>query len=679
MPTNNKPNRLIAEKSPYLLQHAYNPVDWYPWAEEAFEKAKKENKPVFVSIGYSTCHWCHVMAHESFEDEEVADLLNERFVSIKVDREERPDIDSVYMTVCQALTGHGGWPLSVFLTADQKPFYAGTYFPKTSRYGQPGFMDVLHSIASQYQEDPERIINAGDHIVTALNKAGEASEAIHAETLTKTYTHFKSTFDSEYGGFGQEPKFPSPHQLMFLLRYSRLHNEPEAVKMVEKTLDAMAQGGIRDHLGGGFARYSIDREWLVPHFEKMLYDQALLMVAYSEAYQVTKNPEYEVVVAEIFRYVSRELTDADGGFYSAEDADSEGVEGKFYVWHPDEVFDVLGDEEGALFCDVYDITTHGNFEGANIPHLIQVSMSDLAESYKLSVHDLELKLSASREKLFNYREERIHPHKDDKILTSWNGMMIAALATAYQTFQNSAYLEAAERAFLFLETHLRVGDEWMARYRDGEVKYKGYLDDYAFMLWAADALYEATYNIGYLIKMKTWAIEMTARFWDNESFGFYLSNDQSELFIRPKDDYDGAIPSGNSVAALMLFKLARRTGNLDYEMFVDKMFNRFGAEVNRYPMGHTFFLSVYMLAKKGTKELVVLTKSGSQFQDRSKWQTGFHPEVIELIGDRDSLIEVASFTKDFILLEEQATFYLCENYVCQRPTTDWDHLVKSLL
>jgi uncharacterized protein len=618
------------------------------------------------------------MAHESFEDKEVADLLNERFVSIKVDREERPDIDSVYMNVCQALTGHGGWPLSVFLTPDQKPFYAGTYFPKTSRYGQPGFMDVLHSLSSQYQEDPERILNAGEQIVSALNKAGEESEAIHADTLSKTYEHFKSTFDPEFGGFGQEPKFPSPHQLMFLLRYARLHNEPQAIRMAEKTLEAMAQGGIRDHLGGGFARYSVDREWLVPHFEKMLYDQAMLMMAYSEAYQVTKKPEYESIVADIYRYVSRELTDPEGGFYSAEDADSEGVEGKFYVWHPDEVLDALGEDEGTLFCNVYDITNQGNFEGTNIPHLIKVNLGDIAKEYELSAEELEDKLASSREKLFQHRENRIHPHKDDKVLTSWNGMMIAALAAAYQAFQNKDYLHAAERAFDFLEKNLRVEGKWMARYREGEVKYSGYLDDYAFMLWAADSLYEATFDASYLTKMKTWTGEMTERFWDRESFGFYLSDEKSELFVRPKDVYDGAIPSGNSVAALMLLKLARRTGDLDYEMFVDKMFNRFGAEVNRYPMGHTFFLSVYLLAKTGTKELVVLTKSESEFDQKKDWQTRFHPEVITLVGDQNSLAKVASFTKDFLLLDEQTTFYLCEHFVCQRPTTDWEQIEQSL-
>ncbi|WEG10780.1 thioredoxin domain-containing protein [Pullulanibacillus sp. KACC 23026] len=672
-------NRLINEKSPYLLQHAHNPVDWYAWGEEAFAKAKAENKPVFVSIGYSTCHWCHVMAHESFEDEEIASLLNERFISIKVDREERPDIDSVYMNVCQALTGHGGWPLSVFLTPDQKPFYAGTYWPKESRYGQLGFRDVILSLSDHYQETPEKIEGTGDQIIAALKKAGEEAASIHPHILEQTYEHFKSTFDPEYGGFGQEPKFPSPHQLMWLMRYAQISKEPEALQMVEKTLESLAKGGIHDHIGGGFSRYSVDREWLVPHFEKMLYDQATLMIAYSEAYKITKNPAYADSVDDIFQYVTRELTDEKGGFYSAEDADSEGVEGKFYVWHPEEVIEVLGDEEGAFYCDVYDITKNGNFEGASIPHLIGVSLDEEAERYQISVTDFVARLENAREKLFLHREKRIHPHKDDKVLTSWNGMMIAALATAYQATQNKDYLQAAERAFNFLNEHLWVNGKWKARYRQGDVKYDGYLDDYAMMLWACDALYESTFNSVYLTHMEEWAKGMIQDFWDEKGHGFFLTAKSTELFIRPKDIYDGATPSGNSVASLMLLKLSRRTGNLDFEMYVDKMFNRFGAEVNRYPMGHTFFLMTYLLAKQGTKELVVLTPQNEAAQPEFKGiQTEFCPEIIPLVGTHKELISVAALTQTFYLMDDKTTYYLCKNYACERPTTDWEQVLKEI-
>ncbi len=625
------------------------------------------------------------MAHESFEDEEVAKLLNAHFVSVKVDREERPDLDSVYMTVCQGLTGHGGWPLSVFLTPDKKPFYAGMYFPKESRYGQPGFMDVLRSLSAQYKEDQTQIVQASEQIVEALQKAGEEAEAIAPNILTKTYEHFKNTFDPVYGGFGQEPKFPSPHQLMYLLRIHRLHKEPRALKLVEKTLDGMASGGIWDHLGGGFARYSVDREWLVPHFEKMLYDQAMLMIAYSEAYQVTQKPLYRDIVDGIYQYVTHKLTDPEGGFYSAEDADSEGVEGKFYVWNPDEIVDVLGDEEGAFFCNLYNITRQGNFEGASIPHLISSSLEEAASEFDMEINELKSRLSSSREALFNHRETRIHPHKDDKILTSWNGLMITALAKAYQAFGDFKYLNAATKAFEFLEKMLLQDGRWMARYREGDVRYEGYLDDYAFMLWACDALYEATFEGTYLNKMKTWADDMIRTFWDHENFGFFLSRETDELFTRPKDIYDGAIPSGNSVASFTLLKLARRTGDLDLEMYVDKMFNRFGADANRYPIGHTFLLMSYLLAKGGTKELVVLEpedqidfKEGFPESSFKKWNAAFHPEVLSLVGKKATLEELASFTRDFALMDGNTTYFLCEHHVCQRPTTNWTVIKSSL-
>ncbi|MGV3489448.1 MAG: thioredoxin domain-containing protein [Tuberibacillus sp.] len=678
MPSNNKPNRLAAEKSPYLLQHAYNPVDWYPWGDEAFEKAKRENKPVFVSIGYSTCHWCHVMAHESFEDEEVAGLLNDHFVSIKVDREERPDIDSIYMTVCQALTGHGGWPLSVFLTPDQKPFYAGTYFPKESRYGQPGFIDVLMSIASQYQKDQEKILKSGDQIVHALNEAKSETSSIHKEIIDHCFEHFEQSFDSEYGGFGHAPKFPAPHQLLFLLRYARLYKNDRALEMVEKTLEGIANGGIHDHIGGGFARYSVDREWLVPHFEKMLYDQATLMLAYTEAWQNTKNPRWEYVVEGIYNYLVRDMQDEKGGFYSAEDADSEGIEGKFYVWKPEDIFAVLDEHDAGLYCHVYDITKKGNFEGASIPNLIGASLSTTAEEQQMTEDALREKLAELEYKLFCERETRIHPHKDDKILTSWNALMIATLAQAGRVFQKEKYIKTAERAFRFIHHTMFQDGELHARYREGDVKFKAFLDDYSYLMWACDALYEATFNPEYIKKMKIYADQMIDRFWDGEHFGFYLNQNDVSLVMRPKDVYDGAMPSGNSAAAMMLFKLARRTGQIDYETYVDKMFNTFGSEVNRYPMGYTWLLTTYLLALRGTKELVVLPKDELSKSLPDPLTTDYLPEVVTLYGNKANLASIASFTKDFNMLNDQTTYYLCEHFSCRQPTNDAEEIIAQL-
>ncbi|GGH78654.1 uncharacterized protein YyaL (SSP411 family) [Pullulanibacillus pueri] len=673
------PNRLAQEKSPYLLQHQNNPVDWYPWGDEAFEKARKENKPIFLSIGYSTCHWCHVFAHESFEDEEVAGLLNTYFVSIKVDREERPDIDSVYMTVCQALTGQGGWPLSIFMTPDQKPFFAGTYFPKESRYGQPGFIDVLKSISTQYQKDKEKLTAAGQEIVKALAGHRAPSAAFNPELVEECIEDFKKSFDPEYGGFGTEPKFPAPHQLLFLLRYAHWKQDSQVLNMVEKTLEGMAEGGIHDHIGGGFARYSVDSEWLVPHFEKMLYDQAMLMIAYSEAYQVTQNPDYQKIVDGIFTYLIREMRDEKGGFYSAEDADSEGVEGKFYVWDPDEVITLLGDQEGERFCIAYDITEEGNFEGKNIPNLIGRDIRRLAEDQGLTLKEFHAELEKNRHILLQARSQRVRPHRDDKILTSWNGLIIAALATAARIFQEEHYLKAAEEAFTFIKETMVSDGRLMARYREGEIKHTGFLDDYAYLLWACDALYEATFDVDYLRVMENLADQTVTYFWDEEGFGFYLNDKTESLVFRPKDLYDGALPSGNSIAALMLFKLARRTGNIDFEMYVDKMLQNLGKEVEHYPMGHSALLTSFLLTHMPTKELVILAAQQDVAKEAAeKCLVDFHPDVFMVAGTTDQLTGVASFTTEFKLLNDKVTYYLCENFSCQRPTNDVDQIKRHL-
>ncbi|WP_085523603.1 thioredoxin domain-containing protein [Tuberibacillus sp. Marseille-P3662] len=676
-----KPNRLVDEKSPYLLQHAYNPVDWYAWSDEAFAKAKAENKPVFVSIGYSTCHWCHVMAEESFEDPDIAHILNEKFVSIKVDREERPDLDAIYMTVCQAMTGQGGWPLNVFLTPEQKPFYAGVYFPKESRYGLPGFVDVLTQLSDHFQNNRDKLDETGAKVASALAKMNEregvALEPGVVETCVEQMTR---DFDHQYGGFGQAPKFPAPHQLLFLLRYHHWHGHDEALQMVLKTLDAMAAGGIYDHIGGGFARYSVDQKWLVPHFEKMLYDQAMLMMAYTEAYQVTGREDYRSVIEEIIDYLQREMLGPNGGFYSAEDADSEGEEGKFYLWTKAEVVQLLDADEAELFCDAYDISEDGNFEGKNIPNRIHTSKQSLADRHGLTVDDVQRQLDNAKHRLFTYREKRVHPHKDDKILTAWNGLMIAALAKAGAAFQHRGALDMAERAFSFIQTELTRDGKLMARYRDGDVKYEGFLDDYAYMLWACDALYEATYQTDYLRSMRLYADLLVGTFYDDKNGGFLINNPYHDLIYNPKQAYDGALPSGNSVASLMLFKLARRTGIHQFETYAEPTIRFFADEINQHPSGFTWLLTAYMTMHANTKELAILQGEDDEAYHLALTllQTGFHPELFAVAGEAEELQQAAPFTQSFHAKDGRTTYYLCHDFMCERPTTDFS-LIKQAL
>ncbi len=521
------PNRLIDEKSPYLLQHAGNPVNWYPWGEEAFQKAKREDKPIFLSIGYATCHWCHVMAHESFEDEEVARLLNKYYIAIKVDREERPDVDKIYMFVCQSLTGHGGWPLSIFMTPEGKPFFAGTYFPKSSRMGMPGFVDILKQIADMWRDDRGSILKSSEAVTGAIQRDAHQDESVHAvtvDTLKRGNTQLSRTFDPNQGGFGAAPKFPTPHHLTFLLRWHKRSGDATALDMVENTLDAMRRGGICDQIGFGFHRYSVDAKWLVPHFEKMLYDQALLAMAYTEAYQATGKVKFARVAREIFTYVLRDMTAPEGAFYSAEDADSEGKEGLFYVWTPQEVKERIGDELGDLFCRFYDITEAGNFEeGRSIPHM-RMSLKAFVEREGMDLKKLEAVLEDARDRLFDVRKKRVHPLKDDKILTSWNGLMIAALAKGYQVFADPTYAGAAQRAVAFVLKGLRTADgRLLRRYRQGDAAYPGYLDDYAFLVWGLIELYEATFEVSYLEEAITLNKAMIDIFWDKQGDGLYFT------------------------------------------------------------------------------------------------------------------------------------------------------------
>lgn len=685
MPTNNKTNQLIAEKSPYLLQHAYNPVNWYPWGDEAFEKAKNEQKPIFLSIGYSTCHWCHVMARESFEDEEVAKLLNEHYVSIKVDREERPDIDSIYIKVCQMMTGHGGWPLTIFMTPDKIPFYAGTYFPKESKYGLPGIVDALTQLHEKYQTDPNHIEEVTESVTDALNKTviEKSEHRLTKKHIDEAYQQLRKRFDMDHGGFGEEPKFPMPQNVLFLMRYYHLSGDKDALKMVESTLRNMAAGGIFDHIGFGFSRYSTDKEWLTPHFEKMLYDNALLLMAYTECYQLTKDPFYKEVSEKIITFIKREMTSSDGAFYSAIDADSEGVEGKYYIWDYEEIVDCLSDDTAELFTTIYSITPEGNFEGKNIPNLIHTDFDMIEMENELPFETLKEQLEEARIKLLTYREKRVYPHVDDKVLTSWNGMMIAALAKAGKVFDSTEYIHAAEKAIDFIEEKLVHDNRLMARYRDGETKYKAYIDDYAFLLWGYIELYEATFSLSYLEKARKLTEQMLELFWDETNGGFYFTGKDSEqLIAQDKEIYDGAIPSGNSVAAVMLTRLGYLTGETHYLDHAEEMYYAFYDDIHRYAAGSPFFLQSLQLMENPTTEVVILgDRKDSELQGFiEKLQNSFLPNKTLLVANHsEDFTRIAPFAKEYKKMGNQATVYICENFACKQPTTNLEQALDELL
>ncbi|GIM27647.1 thioredoxin domain-containing protein [Clostridium polyendosporum] len=670
-----KSNKLINQKSPYLLQHAYNPVDWYPWGEEAFEKAEKEDKPIFLSIGYSTCHWCHVMERESFEDDEVADVLNKYFVSIKVDREERPDVDHIYMTVCQTLTGHGGWPLTIFLTPDKKPFFAATYIPKHDRMGMQGLISILQRAKDAWKNNRSDILESSNHIMGFIDQSNDIMRGDFDEGVAEeAFFQFTGDFDSVYGGFGGAPKFPTPHNLSFLLRYWYKTKDNSALKMVEKTLESMYKGGIYDHIGYGFSRYSTDNKWLVPHFEKMLYDNALLAIAYLETYQATKNKKYSDIAQEIFTYVLRDMTSPEGGFYSAEDADSEGEEGKFYVWSVHEIKSILGEEEGEKFCRIFDITPNGNFEGKNIPNLIRFSIPE---------NELQF-VKRCRERLFSYREKRVHPYKDDKILTSWNGLMIAAMAIGGRVLNNKEYSLAAERAVEFIYKNLvREDGRLLARYRDGEAAFPAYADDYAFLAWGLIELYETTYNPDYLKKAVDLNNDLLRYFWDVEKGGLFVyGSDSEQLITRPKEIYDGATPSGNAVSALNLLRLARLTGDYELEDKAHRILKAFGNQIVSYPKGHAFSLMALLFIQSPTKEVVVVADSNNNDAQNmiNIINSEFRPFTVSVFfsSENSDLKSVAPFITDYKSVDGKATAYVCENFACQAPVTSSDQLEEML-
>ena len=692
-PLERRPNRLVNEKSPYLIQHAYNPVAWFPWGQEAFEKARTEDRPIFLSIGYSTCHWCHVMEKESFEDSEVAGLLNDKFVSIKVDREERPDLDKVYMFACQLMTGAGGWPLTIIMTPNKRPFFAATYLPKERKVGRMGLINLLKNVADVWDRDRQKLTETAQkisHYLTSYGNARTVEEASAEDLLDEAFIQLLDSFDHTNGGFGRQPKFPTPHNLLFLLRYWKRKGTRPAVEMVEKTLQSMRRGGIYDQIGFGFHRYSTDASWIVPHFEKMLYDQALSSMAYIEAYQATGKEEYQNIAEEIFRYVLRNMTHPEGGFYSAEDADSEGEEGKFYLWTAAETKKELGDNF-AFVRKTYDISVEGNYideihqgrTGKNILHL-KSSPELLAARLGMDKADFIDQLEEARQTLFDARERRVHPAKDDKILTNWNGLMIAAFAKAAQAFDQPKYSDAARKATEFLLKNMKTAEgRLLHRFRDGEVAIAGNVDDYAFFILGLIELYEATFIIKYLSEAVQLQEVMNKHFWDTESGGFFFTADDSEqLLVRQKEVRDGAVPSGNSIGLLNLVRLARSTGETEFESKAAQMTKALSSEVAGIPSQNAMFLTALDFLLGPSYEIVIAGDPRSQdtINMLKVLRTEFIPnKIIHLKATNDSdLQKLASFIQDIKPIDKKATAYVCRNFACSTPTTDLNQLRKMI-
>jgi len=651
MNTNIKPNRLINETSPYLLQHAQNPVDWYPWGEEAFNKAKKDDKPIFLSIGYSTCHWCHVMAHESFENEVIADILNKNFVCIKVDKEERPDIDSIYMSVCQAFTGSGGWPTSIFMTPEQKPFFAGTYFPPKAKYGVLGFNDLLSAITTNWKNNRKELTSSSDEIIKHISKDLNFTGEINESMIDNAILHFKKTYDKDCGGFGTAPKFPSPHNLLFLMSAYQKNQDKSILDMVENTLIQLYSGGIFDHIGYGFSRYSTDRYFLAPHFEKMLYDNALLILAYTKAFSLTQKKIYKDIAIKTAEYIMREVTNEQGGFYSAQDADSEGVEGKYYVLEKDEIIKLLGQEKGEKFNSRFDITERGNFENKNIPNLLKTNINEIEDDA----------LNECLPAIYQYRKSRNKLHLDDKILTSWNSLMISAFSFMYQAFGDEKYLQVAQKACKFIDENLTKNNNTLfVSYRNGNKSGKGFIDDYAFYIFALINIYEATLDKSYLDKAFNFAQKAVENFYDKENGGFYLySNESEQLIVKPKETYDGAIPSGNSVMCYNLLKISALSLEEKFGEIAKQQLEFMAGHAEKYPGGFSFYLlSVLMYIHPPKKVVCVI----------------FEKSDIELIKtkkrEKINIIILESQTEEYRILNEKTTYFVCDNHTCYPPTNN---------
>lgn len=675
-----EPNKLIKESSPYLLQHAYNPVKWYPWNEEALTRAKQENKPIFLSIGYSACHWCHVMAHESFENEEIAFFMNENFINVKVDREERPDIDDIYQKVCQLVTGSGGWPLSVFLTPDQRPFYIGTYFPTLDSYGRPGFGSIIRQLAQVWKEKPQDVETAAENFMNSLQRTESISlpSKLERSILDEGALNLLSLGDQINGGFGHAPKFPNAANLSFLLRYSKMSGIAKFQEFVFKTLLKMANGGIYDQVGGGFHRYSTDSRWLVPHFEKMLYDNALLPVVYVEAYQITKDPKYLEVVNQTLWYVIREMTSNEGGFYSAQDADSEGEEGKYYVWRKDEIKQIL-ENDSELFCLYYDVAQGGNFEGHNILHN-NINLSSVSFQFGKSESETKEILQRCKEKLYDIRTKRLPPGRDDKILTSWNALMITGFLKGYRVTQQDEFLKAAEKCISFIEQKITKNGELLHTYKNGEAKLKAYLDDYAYFINALLDYFEIKPTKKYLDVATDCANYMLEHFWDeNEKNFFFTADNHEKLIIRTKNIYDLSLPSGNSVAAGALLRLYHITQDKRFLETSLKIMESLATMSAENPFGFGQLLNVIYMYLQKPIEITVINKIDKEVCEYLTKK--FLPEAILVTlankGDLDSLGKLPFFAgKDYDAGKTKV--YVCKDFTCSLPLETINEIEKIL-
>lgn len=664
-------NRLINETSPYLLQHAHNPVDWYPWGDEAFERARAEDKPVLVSIGYSACHWCHVMEHESFEDEAVASIMNEHFVNIKVDMEERPDVDQIYMNFVQLTTGRGGWPMNVFLTPEKRPFFGGTYFPPAPRYGMPSWTQILTSIAEAFRERRDELELSANEMVGELRRLSiveTSGGGLSAEVLDSAFASYLRTFDTVNGGFGGAPKFPAAMSLEFLLRYHHRTGDDRALAMVTQTLDKMACGGIYDQIGGGFHRYAVDAIWLVPHFEKMLYDNAQLARVYLHAFQVTGNGFYKHIAVETLEYIRREMLDTSGGFYSTQDADSEGEEGKFFVWSQEEIVKILGKDEAKEFCAYYDVTPPGNFEGHCILNvrnpIVTASGTD--------------KFAAARQILFKEREKRITPGRDEKVITAWNGLMLAAFADAAGVLGNDEYLEIAKRNAEFILNEMQSAGRLRRTWKEGVAKLNGYLEDYANVADALIVLYQVSGEANYLTEARRLADLMITEFWDEDLGGFFFtSSDHEELIVRNKDFYDNATPSGNSVAGDALLRLAKLSGEDKYERFAITTLRLAASQIRRHPQGFGRALSTLEFHLSESREIAVIGDRQSKIA-RAIFERYLPETVIAVTNGVDDLNAGLPLLHRREMIEGLTTAYVCRDLVCERPVTSVEDLLATL-
>jgi uncharacterized protein YyaL (SSP411 family) len=672
-------NALANETSPYLLQHAHNPVDWYPWSEEALDKAKREDKPILLSIGYSACHWCHVMAHESFEDEETARLMNEDFINIKVDREERPDLDSIYMTAVQLTTGRGGWPMTVFLTPDQVPFFCGTYFPREDHYGMPSFRRVLQSVSSAYREKKDALNQEGNAIAAEMRKmdaAGVSPAALEPAILDCAAHELGRNYDARNGGFGHAPKFPPSMALSLLMRSYRRTGEARNLDMVAHTLDRMAAGGMYDQIGGGFHRYSVDAEWLVPHFEKMLYDNALLSRAYLDGYLLTGSDRYRRVAEEILNYVMREMTSPEGGFYSAQDADSEGKEGVFFLWTADEVHSILGEEAGALFNSYFGITPEGNFEGKNILNIPR-SADMVARLNRVSEEELLAIVQQGKRKLFQIRESRVKPGRDEKILTAWNGLMLRSFAEASQVLEREDYRAVAAKNAEFLLSQLYRGGRILRSYKDGQARLNGYLDDYACLIDGLISLHEATFDSRWIHAAVEIAETMIGRFWDPQAKNFYFtSRDHETLLHRPKELMDSAVPSGNSVAVHGLLRLGKLSGESSYSDYAVMVLESLGGLMAQQPGAFPNLLCALDFHLGNPKEIAVVGNPEDE-KTRQLLRTIFGlylPNKVMACGMGGGVF----LLENRMQIDGVPTVYVCENFTCGLPVTTSEELIKRL-